>query len=86
MADDELNELLDQLDTHTAESDATVERASESLEATLASLKLTPEEETALAGELDPTARPRPKARRDARSRSPPSAWSAGASRRSSTP
>ena len=52
MADDELKELLDQLDTHTDENDATVERAKESLEATLSSLKLTPEEEAALAGEL----------------------------------
>ena len=52
MADDELKELLDQLDTHTAENDASVERAKESLEATLSSLKLTPEEEAALAGEL----------------------------------
>jgi GTPase len=52
MADDELNKLLDQLDAHAAENDATVERAKESLEATLSSLKLTPEEEAALSPEL----------------------------------
>src|ERR1700677_4488354 len=52
MADEELKELLDQLDKHTADNDATVERAKESLEATLSSLKLTPEEKAVLAGEL----------------------------------
>src|SRR5271167_3378975 len=52
MIDPELNELLDVLENHTGPKDEAVERARESLEATLASLKLTPEEETALAGEL----------------------------------
>ena len=52
MADDELTELLDQLDKHVDDKDETVERARESLDSTLSSLKLTPEEETALAGEL----------------------------------
>ena len=52
MADEELKELLDQLETNAAENDATVERARDSLESTLASLKLTPEEEAVLAGEL----------------------------------
>ncbi len=52
MADDELRELLDQLEKQTDPSDVSVERARESLEATLSSLKLTPEEETALAVEL----------------------------------
>ncbi len=44
--------MLDQLERHIDENDETVERARESLESTLASLKLTPEEEAALAGEL----------------------------------
>ena len=52
MADPELNELLGQLESHIADEDESVERAKASLEATLASLKLTSEEETALAGEL----------------------------------
>ena len=52
MADEQLKELLDQLETQTTESDATVERARDSLESTLASLKLTPEEEAGLAIEL----------------------------------
>jgi small GTP-binding protein len=52
MPADELTELLDQLEVQVAQQDATVERAKESLEATLASLKLTPEEEAVLAGEL----------------------------------
>jgi GTP-binding protein Era len=52
MADPELNELLGQLESQVGETDEVVERARESLEATLASLKLTPEEEAALAGEL----------------------------------
>jgi GTPase len=52
--DEELNELLDELDRQTASQnpDQAVERARESLEETLAGLKLTPEEETALADEL----------------------------------
>ncbi len=52
--DEELNELLDELDRQTAAEnpDRAVERARESLEETLAGLKLTPEEETALADEL----------------------------------
>ena len=52
--DEELNELLDELDRQTAseDPDRAVERARESLEETLAGLKLTPEEETALADEL----------------------------------
>ena len=52
--DEELNELLDELDRQTAAEnpDQAVERARESLEETLAGLKLTPEEETALADEL----------------------------------
>src|SRR6201998_1792227 len=52
--DEELNELLDELDRQTPKEnpDAAVERARESLEETLAGLKLTPEEETALADEL----------------------------------
>jgi GTPase len=46
--------LLDELDRQTAseDPDQAVERARESLEETLAGLKLTPEEETALADEL----------------------------------
>jgi GTP-binding protein Era len=52
MADEQLSELLDQLEKHTVESDVAVERARESLEATVASLKLTPEEELALSNEL----------------------------------
>ncbi len=52
MIDPELNELLDVLEKDTGPKDEAVERARESLEATLASLKLTPEEETALAIEL----------------------------------
>jgi GTPase len=52
MADPELNELLGQLESHIADEDESVERAKASLEATLASLKLTSEEEVALAGEL----------------------------------
>jgi GTPase len=52
MAEEELKELLSQLETQVSEKEEVVERARESLEATLASLKLTPEEEAALAGEL----------------------------------
>src|SRR4029077_9864490 len=52
MADPELNELLGQLESHIANEDESVERARASLDATLASLKLTSEEEVALAGEL----------------------------------
>jgi GTPase len=52
MADPELNEILGQLESHIADEDESVERAKASLEATLASLKLTSEEETALSGEL----------------------------------
>jgi GTPase len=54
MPDEELTELLDQLESHAraGAADAAVERARESLDATLASLKLTPDEETALASEL----------------------------------
>jgi small GTP-binding protein len=52
MADPELIKLLDQLETDAVEQDVAVERARESLESTLASLKLTPEEESALTGEL----------------------------------
>jgi small GTP-binding protein len=52
MAEEELNVLLRQLETQVADKDEVVERARDSLEATLASLKLTPEEEAALAGEL----------------------------------
>jgi GTPase len=52
--DEELNDLLDELDRQTAAEnpDQAVERARESLEETIAGLKLTPEEETALADEL----------------------------------
>src|SRR5262245_25696298 len=52
--DEELNELLDELDREAASEnpDRAVEQARESLEETLAGLKLTPEEETALADEL----------------------------------
>jgi GTPase len=52
--DEELTDLLDELDRQTAAErpDEAVERARESLEETLAGLKLTPEEETALADEL----------------------------------
>jgi small GTP-binding protein len=50
--DEELTELLDELDRQTESTDQTVERARESLEETLAGLKLTPEEEHALAEEL----------------------------------
>jgi small GTP-binding protein len=52
MAEEELKELLEQLETQVAEKEEVVERARESLEATLASLKLSPEEEAALSGEL----------------------------------
>jgi small GTP-binding protein len=52
MPDPELSELLGQLESHVAGEDESVERAKASLESTLASLKLTSEEETALAGEL----------------------------------
>jgi small GTP-binding protein len=52
MADDELKELLTDLESQVSEKDEVVERARESLEATLSSLKLTPEEEAVLAGEL----------------------------------
>ncbi len=52
MADEELKKLLDELETTVDEQDVAVERARESLDATLAGLKLTSEEETALAGEL----------------------------------
>ncbi len=52
--DEELNDLLDELDRRTAaeKPDEAVERARQSLEETIAGLKLTPEEETALADEL----------------------------------
>src|SRR5262245_35654419 len=52
--DEELNELLEELDRQAAAEnpDRAVEQARESLEETLAGLKLTPEEETALADEL----------------------------------
>jgi small GTP-binding protein len=52
--DEELTELLDELDRQAASEnpDRAVEQARESLEETLAGLKLTPEEETALADEL----------------------------------
>jgi GTPase len=52
MPDPELKEILGQLETQIASEDESVERAKESLEATLASLKLTPEEEVALSSEL----------------------------------
>ena len=52
MPDPELKEILSQLETQIASEDESVERAKESLEATLASLKLTPEEEAALSSEL----------------------------------
>jgi GTPase len=52
MPDPELNEILGELESHIADEDESVERAKASLESTLASLKLTPEEEIALAGEL----------------------------------
>jgi GTP-binding protein Era len=52
MADPELREILGQLEHQIANEDESVERAKESLEATLASLKLTPEEEAVLSGEL----------------------------------
>ena len=51
--DEELNELLDELDRQTAAENRTrPSSGAESLEETLAGLKLTPEEETALADEL----------------------------------
>jgi small GTP-binding protein len=52
--DEELNELLEELDRQAAaeDPDRAVEQARESLEETLAGLKLTPEEETALGDEL----------------------------------
>ncbi|MHB1560530.1 MAG: DUF697 domain-containing protein [Isosphaeraceae bacterium] len=52
--DEELNALLEELDRQTAaaDPDRAVEQARESLEETIAGLKLTPEEETALADEL----------------------------------
>ncbi len=52
MPDPELSEILGQLESHIAGEDESVERAKASLEATLASLKLTPEEEAALSSEL----------------------------------
>ncbi len=52
MADPELKEVLGQLESQIADEDESLERAKASLEATLANLKLTPEEEVALAGEL----------------------------------
>ncbi len=52
MADPELKKLLGQLESQIALEDESVERAKASLEATLASLKLTPEEEVVLASEL----------------------------------
>jgi small GTP-binding protein len=52
MPDPEIEELLGQLESQVDERDDTVVRARESLEATLAGLKLTPEEEAALASEL----------------------------------
>ena len=52
MADPELKEILGQLESQIASEDESVARAKESLDATLASLNLTPEEETALASEL----------------------------------
>ena len=83
MPDPELNELLGQLESHIADEDESVERAKASLESTLDSLKLTSEEEVALAGELSRSVlfRLGLKARRIRRSRSPLSAWSAGANR-----
>ncbi len=52
--DEELNALLEELDRQTAaaDPDRAVEQARESLEETIAGLRLTPEEETALADEL----------------------------------
>ncbi len=52
--DEELNDLLDELDRQAAaeDPDRAVDQARESLEETLRGLKLTPEEETALADEL----------------------------------
>lgn len=52
--DEELNALLEELDRQTAaaDPDRAVEQARESLEETIEGLKLTPEEETALADEL----------------------------------
>src|SRR5438132_10041278 len=50
--DEELTELLDELDRQTESANESVVRARESLEETLAGLKLTPEEEQALAEEL----------------------------------
>jgi GTPase len=52
MAEEQLSELLEELEKHTGQNDTAVERARESLEATVASLKLTPEEELALGNEL----------------------------------
>jgi len=52
MAGEELIELLDELDRQTEATNDTVERARESIEETLAGLKLTPEEEQVLAEEL----------------------------------
>ena len=49
---EELIELLDELDRQTEAADQPIERARESLEETLTGLKLTPEEELALAEEL----------------------------------
>jgi small GTP-binding protein len=52
MAGEELIALLDELERQTNAADDAVERARESLEETLASLKLTTEEEAALSDEL----------------------------------
>jgi GTP-binding protein Era len=52
MAGEELMQLLDELEKQTEAADDAVDRARDSLERTLAGLKLTPEEETALHREL----------------------------------
>jgi GTP-binding protein Era len=52
MSDPELSEILGQLETQIAAEDESVDRAKASIEATLASLKLTPEEEALLSSEL----------------------------------
>ncbi len=83
MADHELNEILGQLETQIASEDESVERAKESLEATLASLKLTPEEEAVLSERALASCATSARSSTSPRSRSPPSAWSAAASRRS---
>ena len=83
MADPELNEILGHLETQIASEDESVERAKASLEATLASLKLTPEEEAALSERARRSCATSARSSRSRPSRSPPSAWSAAASRRS---